>query len=183
MSMANVKQLVAFGWRTLSVAVLVVDYFLFVTGNPSFTYSLLGGWFIVPLFAATFILASYGLRAYRENGDRRLFLVHSGVVVSVSVVLFLLSGEARQHAIEELDSEVIAFANDPKTSKLEASEKTRVMMADIKNHPYSMRFDTFIPTFRRIDYKLETEAKRMFLLVAVVKWNGVLTVSLLTQED
>ena len=38
-----------FLWHTLGGGLLIFDYFLFVTGNPSITYSLLGGWFEIPL--------------------------------------------------------------------------------------------------------------------------------------
>ncbi len=182
-STANAKQIIAFSWRTASSVLLIADYFLFSTGNLSLTYSVMGGWFIVPLIAAVIIMASYGLRAYGMKEDRRLFLLHFVVVAAASVTLLLLSGEARQHAIANLESDVIAFVNDPATPKSEASDKTRALMADIKKHPYSMQRDAFIPTFRRMDYIFKAEAGQKFLLVLVMKWNGVPTISLLPEES
>jgi hypothetical protein len=181
-SAMNTKQIVAFGWRTASSVLLIVDYFLFSTGNPSLTYSVMGGWFIAPLFAAAIIFAEYGSRAYEGKKERRLFFLYFVVVVATSVTLLLFSGEARQRAIANLESDVMAFVNDPATPKVEASDKTRALMADIKKHPYSMQRDAFIPTFRRMDYIFKAEMGQKYLLVLIMKWNGVPTISLLAQE-
>ncbi len=179
--MANRKQITAFGWRTVASVLLIVDYFLFSTGNPSLTYSVLGGWFIIPLFATAIIFAEYGSRAYGTKENRRLFLSYFIVVAATSVTLLLFSGEARQHVIANLESEVMAFVNDPATPKVEVSDKTRALMADIKKHPYSMRRDAFIPMFRRVDYVFKTETGQQFVLILIVKWNGVSTITLLPQ--
>lgn len=177
------EKAVAFGWRTAMSVLLIVDYFLFSTGNPSVTYSVLGGWFIVPLVVAVIVTALYGLRAYEAKSDRRVFLLHCLIIAVVSVVLLSLSEEARERAIANLEADVVAFVNDPTTPKSEASDKTRALLTDIKKQRYSMKRDTFIPTFRRMDYMVKTERGQKFVLILVVKWNGVPTFALLPEPN
>lgn len=176
------KRIIVFGWRTVSSVLLLVDYFLFSTGNPSLTYNILGGWFIIPLAGAAVISISYWRLVHRKKENRRLFVSHLITIVAVSIALFWMSGDARQHAIATLEADAQAFVNDPETSKVEASKKTRTLMADIKKQPYTMHLDSFIPTFRRIDYVLTVETNKTFTLILVKKWNGIPEISLVSQE-
>ncbi len=180
--MMRAKSLITFGWRSVSVVLILVDNFLFVTGNPSVTYGLLGGWFLIPLVTAGVIVTSYGLDAYKKNGERRLFLLHVGVLVVTSVALTYLSEDARQCAIAKFDSVASAFVTDPESLDLGVPYKTTALMKDIIAQPYSKRRDGFVPTFRRMDYLLETTAGKRFFLVVVMKWNGVPEISLLPYE-
>jgi len=176
------KQIIVFGWRTASSVLLLADYFLFSTGNPSLTYSFFGGWFIIPLAGAAIISISYWRLVYRKKENRRLFTSHLIIIVAVSIALFWMSGYARQHAIATLEADAKAFVDDPATSKVEASKETRTLMADIGKQPHTMRLDAFIPTFRRIDYLLTVQTNKRFTLILVKKWNGIPEISLVSQE-
>lgn len=169
-------------WRTGLTVLVVFDYFLFTTGYPSITYSLLGGWYVVPLLIASVIAISYAVAAIRGADSRRTFGVYIVVIVAVVGLLLSLSDAARRGAAASLESDVLGFVSDPNTAVVRASPQARALMADIKKHPYTVHRDTFIPTFRRIDFTVQCEQRGAFTLVLTMSWNGVPEVALLTQS-
>lgn len=117
-----------FLWRTAITLAVVLDYFLFATGNPSITYSIFGGWFIVPLLLGALVFIWYGLQSFRTSQGRRVFAYYVVVVFATGTVLLPLSSTARSHAATRLESEVLAFAKDPGTRRVEASDSSRALM-------------------------------------------------------
>lgn len=176
------EKFVAFGWRTAVSVLIIVDYFLFSTGNPSLTYSLLGGWFIVPLVVAVIVTASYGFNAYKQQENRRLCVLHFLILAAVSTLLLSFSGEARQFAAKNVEADILTFVNDPTTRKVDAADQTRALMTEIKQRRHSMERETFIPTFRRMDYLFKSDTGKKYRLISVKKWNGVPAISLLLTE-
>jgi len=174
---------VTFSWRTTVVILIIVDYFLFSTGNPSLTYSILGGWFIVPLVVAIIITASYGFRSYKRQENRQLFVLHLLGLVAVSALLFWFSGEARQFAAAKVEVDILAFVDDPTIREVDAAEQARALMAEIKKHRHSMERETFIPTFRRMDYLFKSDDGKKYRLILVKEWNGVPSISLLPTDS
>jgi len=175
-------RLIAFGWRTGVVVLIIVDYFLYSTGNPSLTYSVLGGWFIVPLVGAALVTIVYAFGAYKSQKDRGLWVLHLAIVVGVSVMLLSLSGQARQYAEQNVEADVHAFVKDPTTRGVEAADQARALMIEIKKRDYTMERETFIPTFRRMDYLFKSDTGKKYRLILVKEWNGVPEISFLPTE-
>ena len=177
------EKFVTFGWRTAVTVLIVVDYFLFSTGNPSLTYSVLGGWFIVPIAVAFIVTVSYGFRAYSQPKNRSLCALHLIIVAGVSALLLSFSGQARQYAAVNVEADILAFVNDPATRKVDAADQTRALMSEIKQQRHSVERETFIPTFRRMDYLFKSDTGKKYRLILVKEWNGVPSVSLLPTEN
>lgn len=177
------EKFITFGWRTVVTVLIIVDYFLFSTGNPSLTYSALGGWFIVPLAVVVVVTVSYGFRAYKQPKDRSLCALHLAIVAGVSVLLLSFSGKAREYAAANVEADILAFFNDPATHKVDAADQARTLMAEIKQQRHSMERETFIPTFRRMDYLFKSDTGKKYRLILVEEWNGVPSVSLLPTES
>lgn len=155
----------AFGWRTLFVVVAITDYFLFSTGNFSFTFSLLGGWFVIMLALVVVVSASYGVTAVRNRERRPYFLIHVVLLVVVSAVLYSLSDRARAIAAHAMDEDAEAFMRDPQSERIAATAETRDLMAAITSRKYSAMREAFTPTFRRADYVLEDGSANRYLLI------------------
>ena len=98
--MRAMMQLISKGflWRTATSDLLIFDYFLFVTGNPSITYSFLGGWFEVPLILVAIVTGSYGYGTARGKAKKRQFALHAFAVGLFSSALFITSPYARELA-------------------------------------------------------------------------------------
>jgi hypothetical protein len=160
------------GWRTVVTIVLIMDYFLFATGNPSLTYSAFGGWFLIPLVVATVIAGMYAVAAVGNPAKRRGFVVYLGTVAAVSAMLFAISGAAHRHAETVLVAYASDFAHDPSTSTVRANAATRALMAEIARGPHTLREDGFIPTFRRGDFNITTGPDRKYTMILVMSWDG-----------
>lgn len=164
--------------RTSLSCWLIFDYFLFSVGLPSFTYSCLGGWFVIPLLAAAISFVSCWYAAESERLARRSLVLHSCAVVSLAVGLFAASPDAREFAIVRLDAEIDSFVKDPTSSGASASTEARRLMVEIGKHPYSMEREAFIPTFRRMDYLLGADTGEKYRLIMTMSWNGTPVISL-----
>lgn len=160
-----------FVWRAVVTPVLIVDYFLFATGNPSITYSFLSGLFWLPLFAALIIVASFVPVSFNGIGARPFYLLLF-IVITVATALFLLSSFAVEFARRQMEAEVTSFVKDPISFKAIVSDEDRRRMADLKSKDYLMKYDAFIPTFRRIDYLFESGVGEKYLLIITMGWNG-----------
>ncbi|MFZ5595331.1 MAG: hypothetical protein ACOY4D_13970 [Pseudomonadota bacterium] len=166
-----------FLWRTAVSCLLIFDYFLFTTGNPSITYSILGGWFWVALVAAVMIVASYVPSSFKGREAKSFFVLLS-VVGILSVVLFATSPYARELADTRLQTEIGSFVKDPINSKTDVSNEERQLMLKVKSQKYSMERETFIPTSRRMDYLFKTETGENYRLITTMSWNGTPVISL-----
>ena len=165
-----------FLWRTSASCLLIFDYFLFSTGNPSITYSILGGWFWITLIAAVMIIASYVPSSFRGK-EARPFLVLLFIVGVFSVLLLVASSYAREFADVRLEAEISSFVKDPNSSKADVSNEGRQLMVEIRNQRYSMVRETFITTFRRMDYLFKTETGTKYRLIMMMSWNGTPQIS------
>lgn len=169
----------AFAIYTGTSCLLVLDYFLFSTGNPSATYSALGGWFEVVLAGAIAVTALYGFAALRNQRTRKLFLSHIGVVLLFCIVLFIISDVARNFAERQIQHQAAAFISNPRSTNVEASDEVRRVLAQIDEGKFTVQFDGFIPTFRRVDFGVLTAVGKEYKLVGIIDWKGTLRVSLL----
>lgn len=164
-------------WRSLLTCLLIFDYFLFTTGNPSITYSILGEWFWITLIAAVMIVVSCVPGSFRGREAKPFFVLLS-VVGVLSVVLFVASPYAREFAATRLQTEIGLFIKNPINSKADVSNEERQLMAKVESQKYLMERETFIPTFRRMDYLFKTETGEEYRLIVTMSWNGTPVISL-----
>ena len=164
--------------RTVVICLLILDYGLFATGNPSITYSLLGGWFAIPLIAAVIATASYGYSAVTRGERKRRFVLHLLIIGLFSAVLLTIGPYAREFASDRLQAEIGNFIKDPSGAKVAASNEALQLMLEIRKQTYSMEREAFIPTFRRMDYLFKTDAGAKYRLIVTMGWNGTPEVSL-----
>lgn len=168
-----------FLWHTLGGGLLIFDYFLFVTGNPSITYSLLGGWFEIPLFFAVVVTSFYAYGIARGTVSKRHFALHVLVVGIFSLVLLLESSYAREFARRRVQEEIGSFVKDPANSRADVSGEERRLMIEIGQQKYTAQFEAFIPTFRRIDYLfVGTKTGERYRLTMTMSWSGKPVISL-----
>lgn len=172
-----------FLWRTSATGLLVFDYFLFSTGNPSVTYSFLGGWFGVTLLAAFAVTASYAYESFTGGENKRLFPLHILLLTMFSLALFVASPYARQLAGARLQAKADSFIKDPVSDKATVSREERQLMVEIEKQKFTVQRSAFIPTFQRTDYLLRTEEGATYLLVMETKWNGTPVISLRRTQD
>jgi hypothetical protein len=166
-----------FLWRAVASCLLIFDFFLSSTGNPSITYSLLGGWFWITLIAAVMIIASY-VPATFKGKEARPFFVLLSIVGALSALLFIASPYAREFAAARMEAEVRSFMNDPINSKADVSNEERELMVKLESQKYSMERETFIPTFRRMDYLFKMETGEKYRLIMTMSWNETPVISL-----
>ncbi len=161
----NVRK--GFWWRILVSCFLAFDYFLFATGNPSITGHI--GLFWIPLIAIAMITAS---SAPGEGETWSPFILHLSIIGIVSVVLLATSPYAQELAASRLEAEIRSFVKDPANSKADVLNEQRQLMAKVKNQKYSMERETFIPTFRRMDYLFKVESGEKYRLIVTIGWSG-----------
>lgn len=166
-----------FLWRTLVSCLLIFDYFLFTTGNPSITYSILGGWFWLTLITVVMVVTSC-VPASFKGGETKPFYVLLGVVGGLSSVLIIASPYAREFAVTSLQAEIDLFVKNTINSKADASKAERQLMVKVKSQKYVMDREAFIPTSRRMDYIFRTDAGEKYRLIMVISWNGTPIISL-----
>lgn len=166
-----------FLWRTAASCFLIFDYFLFTTGNPSITYSIFGGWFEVTLIAAVVVTVSYGYEVVGAGETKRRFVLYLFTIGLFSLLLLAASQYAREFAGARLEAEISSFVKDPNTSKADVSNEGRQLMVEIRNQRYSIERETFIPTFRRMDYLFKTETGTKYRLIMMMSWNGTAQIS------
>lgn len=166
-----------FLWHTIVSCLLIFDYFLFSTGNPSITYSILGGWFWLTLIAAVMMVASYVPASFTGRQAKPFFVLLS-VVGVLSVSLFVASSYARDFAATRLQTEIELFVKNPINSKATVSNEERQLMAKIGGQKYLMERETFIPTFRRMNYLFKMKSGEKYRLILTMSWNGTPVISL-----
>ncbi len=160
-------------WRTVASGLLIFDYFLFVTGNPSITYSFLGGWFAVPLVLAAIVTGSYGYGTARREVKKGQFFMHAFAIGVLVLALFVTNAYARGLARTRLELTVASFIRDPMGSKADVSSAERKLMAEIRRQEHTMEYETFIPTFRRMDYLFVTsKTGERYRLIVTMDWKG-----------
>lgn len=166
-----------FLWRTVASCLLIFDYFLFTTGNPSITYTILGGWFWISLIAAVMIVASYVPVSFKGREAKPFFVLLS-IVGVFSVLLFIASPYANEFAAARMEAQLRSFIKDPINSKADVSNEERQLMVEIGKQKHSMERETFIPTFRRMDYLFKMETGEKYSLIMTISWNGTPVISL-----
>lgn len=164
-------------WRTAVSCLLVLDFFLFTTGNPSVTYSFVGGWFELVLIAAVIITVSYGYEVLKGSEAKSHFILHLLVIGLFSIALLILSQQAKVFASDRLEAQIALFVKDPINSEAGVSDLERNLMVEIKKRKYSMERETFIPTFRRMDYFFKTETSEKYRLIMTMSWKGIPQIS------
>ena len=172
-----------FLWRTSATGLLVFDYFLFSTGNPSVTYSFLGGWFGVTLLGAFVVTASYGYESFTRGENKRLLFLHILLLTMFSLALYVASPYARLVASARLQDKADSFIRDPISCKADVSSGERQLMVEIEKQKFTVQRSAFIPTFQRTDYLLRTEQGATYQLVMETQWNGTPVISLRRTQD
>lgn len=162
------KTLMVFALLTL---LLLIDYCLYVTGNVSITYSLLGGWFIINnlLLVGVFVYTvTRGLKAgYRSFV---LFYVCSSIVIAA--LLYYFSDEARDYAQESMHAEAVDLLASGLDKSMYFTNETSQNFEKLLGHDYQLEFETFIPTRRRIDHLLRVNDGTDLRLVLIKRWNN-----------
>lgn len=168
-----------FLWRTTTSCLLIFDFFLSTTGNPSLLGSVLGGFSgIIILFATAMVVSSY-VPATFKGKEARPFYVLLSIVGVFSIVLFVASSYARDFAATRIDEQVHLFAKDPINNNAKVTNEARQLMVELMAKNYELRRDTFIPTVRRMDYFLTSGTEEKYRLVTTMSWDGtpVITIS------
>lgn len=172
-----------FLWRTTTSCLLIFDFFLSMTGNPSLLGSVLGGFSgILILFAAAMVVSSYVPPTFKRR-EARPFYVLLSIVGALSIVLFVASPYASDLAATRMEEQILSFVKDPLHSTADASNEDRQLMVKLESLKYNMKRDDFIPTYRRMDYLLMLESGEKYLLTMEMGWNGTPAISVHRQDS
>jgi hypothetical protein len=159
-------------WRPLSAALLLIDFFSYSTGNPSIAFSLLRGWFIVEVIAFV-VLSGYALSRLRKGKKERAPVVGFLLtVIAVSALLLVFSEKATEHGAARMAKEVSEFIEDPKSDVYQIDGKERALAQEVLSRGCSLIRESFIPTFKRIDYLFTCPDTQKYRLVLTKRWNG-----------
>lgn len=172
MSMISSTQKRPFWAYTIGTLVLLTDYFLFTTGNPSCIFSLLGGLFFLHLLAIPAIPLVFWLKARDDQSYKKSFLLYLAVVAAFAATLFFLGDVARQHSVEVMDSHARYFLDNPSVAKVDVSDEGRKFAEKIGRQKYFMKREAFIPTFRSMDYLIKMETGEKYHLTLTMSWKG-----------
>jgi hypothetical protein len=179
--MHKIVQLISkrFLWPTSASGLVIFDYFLFATGNPSITYSFLGGWFVITLLLAAIVTGFYGYGIASGRVRSRQFVLHVVALGIFSAALFVISPYARELAKTRLESMVVSFVEDPINTPADVAKDERHLMLEIRKQQHTMQYETLIPTFRRIDYRfVNAKTGEKYRLIMTMGWLGTPTFSL-----
>ena len=152
----------------VATLLLITDYFLYVTGNYSLIYGLLGGWFIINSIALI-IIFSYTIKRSFKTGHQWFSAIYIIVVLLFSVSLYNVSDIARGHAKEYMSEVVSEILNSGLDDSMDFTDETEKHFKEISGVQYELAFETFIPTRRRIDYLLKVGDKKKFRLIVIKK--------------
>jgi uncharacterized membrane protein len=156
-----------FYWRISASGLLIFDFFLWATGNPSITGHI--GLFWLTLIA---ILMTIAASAPGKRETWSSFILHILIAGILSVVLFTLTTNAKDYAATRLEAEINSFVKDPSNSKADVLDEQRLLMVKVKSQKYSLERENFIPTFRRMDYLFKTEEGEKYRLILTMSWSG-----------
>lgn len=165
-----------FLWRAVTACLLILDYFLFSTGNPSLLCRFLGGFSWLILFAIAMVISSYAPPSFRGKEAQPFYGLLSLVGV-LSIVLFFASSSAHDHAATHMEAQIISFMKDPERSNADVSPEERQLMINLARQKYNKERGAFIPTFREMDYYLKTEAGEKYLVRIGMSWDGTPVIS------
>lgn len=168
---------VGFLWRAITTCLLILDYWLFSTGNPSVSYSILGGWFWITLFAIAMIVSSYAPPSFRGKEAQPFYGLLSLVGV-LSIVLFFASSSAHDYAATHMEAQIFLFMKDPERSDAAVSLEERQLMINLARQKYDKERGAFIPAFREMDYFLKAETGEKYLVRIRMSWDGTPQISL-----
>lgn len=166
----------AFLWRAVATCLLILDYFLGTTGNPSISHGIIG-FFWITLLVAIMIIASYVPASFkgREARPFRFLVSMAGIF---SLLLLAASPYAKGFAAARMEAQVRSFIKDPIHNKANVSDDGRHLMVKLKTQKHSMKRQAFIPTVRRMDYLITTETGDKYLLIMTMRWSCEPTISL-----
>lgn len=138
------------------------------------TFSVLGGLFWLTLGAAVLIMAT---NAPGEGETWSPFLLSVAIVGLVLIVLLATSKYAREFAAENLEAEINTFVKEPLNSRVNVSNEERRLVAEVTSQKYFMERESFIPTFRRMDYRFKVQTGQEYLLILIMGWSGIPNIS------
>lgn len=151
--------------RPLFAVALLVDFFFYSTGNPSIAYSILQGWFLVEVFAF-FGLSAYALSRLRKGkAERSPFVAFICSVVVATALLLLASDRATEIGAASMDNEVVNFLQDPQSERFQTEPQERTLAQDVLIRRCEHARESFIPTFRRIDYVFTCSDRQKYRMV------------------
>ena len=147
---------------------------LFSTGNPSVTYSILGGWYWVTLLVAQTVFAYCVYEFLIGRVNKRLYVFHLLFLLTLCLALFVVAGpNATRFASIRQQAKVDSFIQDPINYKADVSSGDRQLMVEIKRQKYTVQSTDFIPQFRMTYNLFRTEQGALYRLVLDMPWNGL----------
>ena len=166
-----------FLWRTAVSCLLIFDFFLFTSGNPSLLCRFLGGFPGIILFAVAMIVSSFVPPTFRGK-EARPFQLLLSIIGAFSILLFVASPYATDFAATRMEVQILSFVKDPLHHKADVSDEERQLMVQLENLKYTLQPDGFIPTVRRMDYLLTIDNGEKYLLIMSMGWNETPVISL-----
>jgi hypothetical protein len=148
------------------ILLLVVDGFLYSTGNPSAMFHLLGGWHFL------YIVLVVGLFVRIKVATNSWALVSASMllVIVCGSALYILTEKARLRAITKLDDLACAVVGRQNISDVEIEIHPKGAL-DTTQCPKSIKGrENFIPTFRRADYIVKGKEHRYYRLIVQIDW-------------
>lgn len=150
---------------------LIFDYFLYVTGNPSIIYTFIGGFFFLYFFIAPVISYMFCAKVIRDGYGKLPVYTHVGSIIVFSAVTFLLSDEARNYAVNNFDA-LTHKIFDRKSTNIIISDDDLTLLDEIRNKSFELERDGFVPTIRRMDYIVKSEHEKSYRIIVQIKWNN-----------
>lgn len=154
-------------WRISVSCLLIFDFFLWATGNPSITGHI--GLFWITIIATVMIIAS---SAPGSGETWSPFFAHLFIVALFSIMLLLASSYAEEFSASCLEAEVGSFVKDPINSKADVLMEQRQLMVTVKSQQYLMERESFMPTYRRMDYLFKAGTGEKYRLIVTIGWSG-----------
>ena len=146
---------------------LVVDYRLWVTGNPSILFVVFGGWFLV-YFIFAFIILGLVLSDSSASGKKKVSLVATPLFVGL--VFYLSTDFLTDLSSEKADRLICEFLLDPIDSHIELNEEHLYeIMTNNFSCEHIVESGIFIPTARRKSYVLENDDGVKYRLILTNK--------------
>ena len=155
---------------------MIFDFFLFSTGNPSLLFRLFGGFFWILLLAMAMLVSSFVPPTFRGQAARPFQLLLS-IIGILSILLIVASPYATEFASARMEAQILSFVKDPLNFEAEVLDEARQLMVDLTHMKYHKERIVFVPTFREMDYHLRAETGEKYQVTIATRWDGTPVIS------
>lgn len=93
-------------------------------------------------------------------------------------MVFFASSYASNFAAARMEAQILFFVKDPASSTADVSSEERQLMMKLVDEKYDTKRETFIPTFRSMDYLLTMQNGDKYRLAIRMSWNETPVISL-----